>query len=193
MSSEFCDVVPLTIEYLVQSENQENFAKILLLGELIATVQINRLGTSLHATDGRKWFLSQRVDGELRPFSMVAEKIEGALKTVTLKIRDHLFFHSGNMYMYSNVPEGLIHHHAKNGPKFISRLVNFPFSDPSEVDPETRHRLRRVRGVPVGEINGLGHSGHSVKIERELEDIGLEISASAFLLYTTRTIAPLHI
>ncbi|HKW04467.1 MAG TPA: hypothetical protein VJN71_04125, partial [Nitrososphaerales archaeon] len=120
-------MVPLTIEYLVQSENQENSAKILLLGESIATVQINRNGTSLLASDGRKWFLSQRLDGEVRPFSMVAEKIEGAsMKTVTLKIRDHLFFHSGNMYMYSNVPEGTIHHHAKSGPKFISRLVNFP-------------------------------------------------------------------
>jgi hypothetical protein len=40
-------------------------------------------------------------------------------------------------------------------------------------------------GVPVGETSGLGTHGHHVKVEKELEDIGLIIAASSYLLYST--------
>ncbi|MGI0079694.1 MAG: hypothetical protein ACRECH_08720 [Nitrososphaerales archaeon] len=176
---------------MVKSEiGQLSKASILIRHAVIATIQRQRTGDALLvANDGAEWKMTQRVDGELRPFSMLVESIRGAeiytTPEIVLKIRSHLFFHNGKMYMLSNVPEGRTQHHAMKGPRFISRLDNFPYEDPSKVDPETQNRLRRFRGVPVGEISGLGQIGHRVRIEPELEDIGLPLSASAFLLYTT--------
>jgi hypothetical protein len=43
----------------------------------------------------------------------------------------------------------------------------------------------RFREVPVGEISGLGIQGHHVKVDKELEDIGLLIAARSYLIYST--------
>lgn len=166
----------LATDYCIKSEiEQFSKATVLKQNAPVATIQRQQDGSAiLIAKDGERWNLSQRVDGELRPFSMLVEtaKVEGGTVTkVVLKIRNHLFSHDGKMYMLSNVPEGRKQHHSMNGPRFISRLDNFPYEDPSEVDSETQNRLRRFRGVPVGEISGLGHTGHRVRIEPELEEI----------------------
>jgi hypothetical protein len=87
--------------------------------------------------------------------------------------------------MFTNHPEGRPWHQYLSGPRYISRLDNFPYSDLAEVDHHLKHRLKRFRGVPVGEASGLGTHGHHVKVEKELEDVGLIIAASSYLLYST--------
>jgi hypothetical protein len=50
-----------------------------------------------------------------------------------------------------------------------------------------RQKVKRFRGVPVGEASGLGATpeGHSVKVNDELDDIGLFIAATSYLMYAT--------
>jgi ABC-type transporter Mla subunit MlaD len=43
----------------------------------------------------------------------------------------------------------------------------------------------RFRGVPVGDVSGLGINGYHVKVEKELEVIGLLVAASSYLIYST--------
>jgi hypothetical protein len=65
-------------------------------------------------------------------------------------------------------------------------LDNFPFSELSDVDYETRSKLiSKFRGAPVGELDGLGKEGHHLRFFNELEDIGLPLAASCYLLYST--------
>jgi hypothetical protein len=182
----------LSIDFLVMSEiGQFSSARILKENSTIAILERRPSGdVILQSNEGNFWKISQKVDGEYRPFSSVVT-LEGTgsgpIETgpVVLKIRDHLFSHNGKMYMLSNIPEDKHQHHVLRGPKFISRLDNFPYDDPSKVDPETRYRLRRHRGIQVGEISGIGHSGHKVSLNSELADIGLLLAACAFLLFTT--------
>ena len=68
-----------------------------------------------------------------------------------------------------------------SGPRYISRLDNFPYSDLTELDHNLKHRLRRFRGIRVGEASGLGTHSHHVKA-----GIGLFIAAaSSYLIYST--------
>lgn len=72
----------------------------------------------LLGNDNRGWVLTNRVDGEFRPFSMVvwSETTDNVVHSsnnntnvqtfCVLKIRDHLFFHKENFYMLGNIPEG---------------------------------------------------------------------------------------
>jgi len=55
----------------------------------------------------------------------------------------------------------------------------------TDLDHHIKHKLRRYRGVAVGEVSGLGIDGHHVKVEKELEGIGLLIAASSYLIYST--------
>jgi hypothetical protein len=50
-----------------------------------------------------------------------------------------------------------------------------------------RHKLKRFRGVPVGEASGLGAApeGHKVKVNDELDDIGLFIAATSYLMFAS--------
>jgi hypothetical protein len=145
----------------------------------------------------RNWILSVKVDGELRPFSMAC--YESGAKPVevqqgeqsgklTLKIRDHIFSHNNNFYSIGEaVPEGASPKDFLSGTKYICRLVNFPFSHVDHVDSQTKHQLKRHRGVAVGEIGGLGAEGYHLKLyEDELSDIGLQLAASTYLIYTSR-------
>ncbi len=155
----------------------------------------------------RKLSFSHRVDGEIRPFSMIVtetsyeEEEEKSGKKVAepeahlrviLKIRDRMFFHNGKMYIISNVPEGKPTQHFLSGPKFISRLNGFPYSDLSMIDAITRSRAeRRLRGTHVGEISGIGHIGEGYRItideveDEGLKDIALPLAVASFLLNTT--------
>ena len=87
--------------------------------------------------------------------------------------------------MLTNHPEGKHWNEYLSGPRHISRLDNFPYTELAELDHHIHHKLRRFRGIPVGEASGLGIDGHHVRVDKELEDIGLLIAASSYLLYAT--------
>jgi len=87
--------------------------------------------------------------------------------------------------MLTNHSEGRHWNNYISGPRYISRLDNFLYSDLRELDHNLKHRLRRFRGIPVGEASGLGTQSHHVKLGKELEDIGLFIAASSYLIYST--------
>lgn len=137
----------------------------------------------------QSWLLSKRVDGEIRPFSMFVLKTNGRQSgeetNEVLKIKDHLFLHNGNFYMIGGVPESRPPKDHLVGAKFITRLTKFPFTHHDDIDLETRSRLKRHRGKVVGEIYGLGSKGFHAKIEKELNEIGFPLTASAYLIYSS--------
>ena len=139
--------------------------------------------------DGHEWTLTKKVHGEFRPFSISvinqSKDNRGNINNEVLTIREHLFKYRGKFYMLTNHPEGKHWNEYLSGPRYISRLDNFPYSDLTELDHHIKHKLRRFRGVPVGEVSGLGIHGHHVKVGKELEDIGLLIAASSYLIYST--------
>ena len=175
----------MAIEYSIRSES-ENSAKILLHGKAIAHLQTKGNDvSSLETLTGRIWEMTRRVDREIRPFSLLIRTASKASQNFILKIKDHLFAYGGKMYMFGAVPEGTGPHLHLRGTKFIGRLDGFPFQDPDQVDLETKNRLKRLRGVPVGEFTGIGKKTHLVKLEKELEPIGLQLAAACFVLYST--------
>ena len=102
------------------------------------------------------------------------------------KIENNLFCHNGQIYMMNNLPEGRLTRDHLSGSRLISRLVNFPCKNLDEVDHEIWQRLGRHRGFQVGEMSGFGRTGgHKVKLEPELEDIGVPLSAASYLIYST--------
>ncbi len=147
-----------------------------------------------------KYVIDLRVDGEIRPFSALVMKQEDKDQSasishsskepeVVLKIRDRLFTCGGKMYILSNISENRPREHFHGGPKSISRLDNFPYSKLEDVDLETKGRPeRRLRGVHVGEISGIGlfGRGHHVRLEDpQLEKVGLPLAATSFVINTT--------
>jgi hypothetical protein len=165
-------------------------AKIFLDDEEIAKIKNgeDRKSFKLISKDGSRWILTNNIHGEFRPFSItVLEQIKGKddASREVLTIREHLFKHREKFYMLTNHPEGKHWNEYLSGPRYISRLDNFPYSELAELDHHIRHRLRRFRGIPVGEASGLGIDGHHVRVDKELEDIGLLIAASSYLLYST--------
>ena len=145
--------------------------------------------------DNREWVLTNRIDGEHRRFSFSVReaKKEEEGGPALLTIRDNIFKHNGKFYMLANHPEGKSWLDYVNNPiRYISRLENFPHLDESEMDKNKHHqhlrqKVKRFRGVPVGEASGLGTTpeGHSVKVNDELDDIGLFIAATSYLMYAT--------
>jgi hypothetical protein len=145
----------------------------------------------LTAKDGSEWTMTARVHGEIVPFSMTVNQSKtnetggGTHGTTVLTIRDRAFFHNGKFYMLAGTPEGRPLKEFLLGKRYICRLDSFPFSDLAEIDHETRSRLRRFRGSPVGELTGLGKDGHQVHLSDELEDISLPLAASCYLFFST--------
>lgn len=150
----------------------------------------------LSKKDNREWVLTNRIDGEHRRFSLAvweAGKKEPHDKDAPLMIRDNIFKHNGKFYMLANHPEGKSWHNYVQSPvRYISRLDNFPYSDISEMDEDKHHqslrqKIKRFRGVPVGEASGLGAApeGHNIKVNDELDDIGLFLAASSYLMYAS--------
>lgn len=177
-----------------------NSAKIIQNQEERASLQ--RTGKGVFNLQDKKnidqsWTLSIKVDGEMRPFSMACYEasgksagVGGQSKEACFKMKDHLFSHNNNFYSVGEaVPEGVSRHDAISGSKYICRLINFPFSHIDHVDEETKHQMKRYRGVAVGEINGIGLDGYRLKLyEDELADIGLQLTASTYVAYTTHSI-----
>ena len=143
----------------------------------------------LTAKNGNEWTLNARVHGEIRPFSMTVSQLKAhethdATSGLTvLTIRDHLFLHNRKFYMFGAAPKGRPLREFLVGKKYICRLDNFPLTDLTEINLETTERLRRFRGAPVGEYEGLGKEGHRVRLLGELEEIALPLAASCYLLY----------
>jgi hypothetical protein len=145
----------------------------------------DRKSFKLLANDGRKWILTKSVRGKFRPFSISVIE-QGKADIEVLTIIEHIFKHGDKFYMLTNHPEGRHWNEYLSGPRYISRLDNFPYSDIDELDYHIKHELRRFRGIPVGEASGLGiHGGHRVRIDNELKDISLPIAVSSYLLYST--------
>jgi hypothetical protein len=184
------------------SENGEEIAEI-IKGEGLEFKLISQ-------KDNREWVLTNKIDGQHRRFSFSVREAEK--KEVNagerrrgggeeeeeegnplLIIQDNIFVHNGKFYMLANHPEGKLWHDYINSPvRYISRLDNFPYSNVSEMDENKhhqnlRHKLKRFRGVPVGEASGLGATpeGHHVKVNDELDDIGLFLAATSYLMYAS--------
>jgi hypothetical protein len=141
----------------------------------------------IRKNDGLMWTLTKKVHGEFRPFSIAVlnQNRDNDINKEVLTIREHLFKYGGKFYMLTNHPEGKHWNEYLSGIRYISRLDNFPYSDLIDIDHNIKHELLRFRGVPVGEVSGLGIDGHHVKVEKELEDIGLQLAASSYLIYST--------
>jgi hypothetical protein len=153
-------------------------------GEKVATLSPEgKLRFALESEGDGKWMLDPRVHGEVRPFSMKVSPSEAPSDAV-LTIRNGVFFHRGKAYAIAGIPEDV--HPADHllGKRYVSRLDTFPFSKLEEVDLETWGRLRRHRGVPVGTVEEREQDEFQVDVSGELEDIGLELSAAAYLLYS---------
>lgn len=154
-------------------------------GKEVAQIRPKGTGTfELESADGALWRLDPRVAGEIRPFSLVVTPASGT-GTPVLRIQNHVFQHGGRFYMLMGIPED---RHPKDhliGGRFIIRLDRFPFTNMEDIDRETWGRLRRLRGVSVGEIGGLGLDGHTVELSDELGPIGLQLAAASYLLYST--------
>ena len=129
------------------------------------------------------WLLDPRVHGEIRPFSMRISGIGTSAPDLT--IRNGVFFHDSRTYMMTGIPEDVHPKEHLLGRRYISRLDNFPFSDLEGIDHETWGRLKRHRGVTVGTMERLRLDKLKVELAGELEDIGLPLSATAYLLYST--------
>ena len=123
--------------------------------------------------------------GEFRPFSIsvLNQNEDNDINKEVLTIREHLFKYGGKFYMLTNHPEGKHWNEYLSGIRYISRLDNFPYSDLREIDHHVKHELLRFRSTV--EVSGLGIQGHHVKVDKELEVIGLQIAASSYLIYST--------
>ena len=154
-------------------------------------------GLTFRLTDHRdenEWILTNMVHGERRPFSFSVHNNDRKYNTLSEPIfvmRDQLFEHDGKFYMRANHPEGKFwNEYVNSSVRYIGRLNNFPYSKLSEVDHQhytLRDKIKRLRGTPVGEASGLGteNRGHRVKLDSELDDIGLFIAAISYLLYAS--------
>ena len=144
--------------------------------------------------DNNEWILTNMVHGERRPFSFSVHKNERKNRTLSdpmFVMRDQLFEHDGKFYMVANHPEGKVwSEYVNSRVRYISRLNNFPYPKLSEVDHQhytLRDKIKRLRGTPVGEASGLvtEDGSHRVKLDSELDDIGLFIAAISYLLYAS--------
>lgn len=145
----------------------------------------NKVFEFLAKEGGQNLRLTNEVDGALRPFSIVCFSSDAEVR---LKIKDHIFLHSERFYSVGlAAPVDASQKDLITGSKFICRLVNFPFSQVEGIDEETKHQMKRHRGIAVGSINGLGADGYHVKLYgEELQDVGLPLTTATYILYTTR-------
>lgn len=173
------------IEYSVIRSGKPSDAVISRGGRRVATLRREGgLLFRLESTSKEGWMLDPRVHGEVRPFSMnVTASVPPGEPVLT--IRNHVFFHDSRAYILTAIPEDV--HPAEHvlGKRHVNRLDRFPFSRLEDVDLQTWGRLRGHRGVSVGTIEGLGLEEFRISLSQELQDIGVQLSAAAYLLYST--------
>jgi hypothetical protein len=182
-------------EAKIFSENKKEVAEIKKIGKQLEFRLLSK-------KDNHEWVVTNKMDGEHRRFSFSVREAENQEeeeeegrreKDALLTVRDNIFKHNGKFYMFANHPEGKSWHNYVNNPvRYISRLDNFPYSDESEMDESKYHqnlrqKLKRFRGIPVGEASGLGTTpeGHHVKVNDELDDIGLFLAVTSYLMYAS--------
>lgn len=173
------------VTYAVKRTGKTSDAVVSQGGRKVATLRSEGdLLFRLESTAAQAWELNPRVHGEIRPFSMAVTASDSSDEPV-LTIRNRVFFHNGRAYILTAIPADV--HPAEHalGKRHISRLDNFPFSRLEDVDLQTWGRLRRHRGVSVGTIEGLGVDEFRVALSQELEDVGIPLSATSYLLYST--------
>ncbi|MDG6995739.1 MAG: hypothetical protein JRN52_07440 [Nitrososphaerota archaeon] len=123
------------------------------------------------------------VDREIRPFSLTFRSANENKEV--LKIKYHVFFHRNSMYLLAGLPEGRTPASHVRGERFICRMDHLDYGSHSEIDAETWNKLRKHRGVEVGEFIGLGQRGHKVTLQDELSDIALPVSVACYLVYSS--------
>ncbi|MDG7007714.1 MAG: hypothetical protein JRN06_05680 [Nitrososphaerota archaeon] len=172
-------------KYTVRRSGRPADAVIRRGGEEVATLRgEGNLLFRLESKANESWVLDPRVHGEVRPFSMNVTA-PGSKGEAILTIRNHVFFHGAKAFMLTSIPEDV--HPADHvfGKRHVNRLENFPFSRLEDIDLQTWGRLRMQRGISVGTFDGLGTDEFRVTISQELEDIGLQLAAASYLLYST--------
>jgi len=189
----------LSIEYILKQTASPKDAIIYQNESEVGRLLVEGKGLfKLIGIENQSWRLCNKVDGEVRPFSIIVY-VSGTAEYLApntpeeeyvLKIKDHLFQHKGSFYSLGGIPEGRPAKDHLIGSKTICRLVNFEFSHIDHVDQETKHHLKRFRGIYAGEFFGLGSSGFHVKLENDLNDIGLPLAASTYLTYSTPSVKP---
>lgn len=176
---------PRMMEYSVRRTRKPSDAVITHGGRTVATLRGGRGPLfNLESAAKEAWVLDPRVHGEIRPFSMNVTASDAPLEPV-LTVRNHVFFHRAMAYMLTAIPEEVHPAYHLLGKRHINRLENFPFSRLEDIDLQTWGRLRMHRGVSVGTIDGLGVDEFKVTLARELEDVGLPLSAASYILYST--------
>jgi hypothetical protein len=194
----------LALEFIVKRESKQWNAKILSNNEIIAEVKKGegpdfRL---IQPQDGREWVLTNKIDKEHRRFSFSVRNIENKKQgnggDTVFTVLDHIFKHNGKYYMLACNPQGkLWQEYVDANIRYICRLDNFPFPDMTEGGAgsedgglqhhDLRQKQKRFRGVPVGETSGLAieELGHRVKVDKELEDVGLFLAAISYLMHAS--------
>ena len=147
--------------------------------------------------DEQEWILTKFVDSKRPPFSYTLLNIT---KTSPNKndefnevftVREQLFKYNDKFYMLASHPTEKSWTDYINSPtRYICRLDNFPYTNLSDVDHDhyiLRHKIKRLRGTPIGEAAGLAQheDGHRVSLNEEIADIGLFIAAISYLLYAS--------
>ncbi len=179
----------MDIEYVIKGKSAGN-ADVFLGNNKIAFIK-NDVNEDFKLVIDYKhqWLITRKVHGEIRPFSISiinqSKDNKGIINQEVFTVREHIFKNNDKFYMFTNHPEGRHWNEYLSGPRHISRLDNFPYSDLTELDHQIKHQSRRYRGISVGEASGLGMYGHRVKIKEELKDIGLFTAVSSFILYST--------
>jgi hypothetical protein len=157
--------------------------------------------------DGLEWLLANDVHGEPRPFSFSIRRVptadqqdehdksdtEASRKdNEVFVVREQIFKHNGNFYMLAGHPQGRDwNEHIHSAVRYINRLDDFDVGDDLDLsqvdyqDRDLRDKIKRLRGIAVGEASGLGieDQGHHVRIDEELADVGLFIAAISYLIY----------
>jgi hypothetical protein len=191
----------LSSEFVIKKEPKQLEAKVFLGKEEIAEIKQEDLNFKLtRLKDKMEWLVTNLVHGEHRPFSFSVRKL-GTKSTSQYTdsndlneifvIRDQLFKHAGKFYMLSSHPEDKSwNEYVNSSIKYICRLDDFPYSELSDINYHhytLQDKIKRLRGKAVGEASGLGieERGHHVRLDNELEDIGLFIAAISYLLYAS--------
>ena len=193
----------MSSEFVIKKSPKESEAIIYLGKDRIAKIEKNEGFTFKLITykDKQEWVLSNLVHGQRRPFSYAVlrtiQKIpddrgkEIQTGQEVFVVREQLFKHNGKFYMLASHPEGKSwEDYVNSSTRYVSRLDSFPYSNLSDIDHEhykLRHKIKRFRGTPVGEATGLAQDegGHHLRLDNELDEIGLFIAAISYLLYAS--------
>ena len=171
------------IEYWIRNQDRDSWLVSEKGNQIAEMLKSNDREFVLRSKIGLNLVVSRIVDGELRPFSLTFRSVDENKEV--LKIKHHVFFHHNSMYLLAGLPEGRLPSSHVQGARFICRLDHLDYCSHSEIDVETWNKLRKHRGVEVGEFIGLGQRGHKVILQDELSDIALPVSVACYLVYSS--------